>query len=344
VDSSVAAALLQDQGYEVIGVMLRLWSDDDVENRCCPPDAQLEARQVAAQLDIPFYVMDAQAPFYQHVVEPFVDAYAQGFTPNPCLNCNQFIRWGFLQDRAQSLDAAFIATGHYAKIRKDPRGKFQLLKNHDPDKDQSYFLHVLTQQNLRHTLFPLAEISKPEVRRLAQQFNLSAASRPDSQDLCFVGQGNYRDFLRKFNSSLIKSGPIINTAGEQLGTHTGLADYTIGQRKGLGIPGPEPYYVFQKDTQENTLIIGPKSVLGRDRFLVHNPNWISGEELTRPIRVQTKIRYKSQEVPGTIKPYHDHRLEVTLDTPLSDITPGQAAVFYQGDICLGGGIIHLEEL
>ena len=342
VDSSVAAALLKDQGYDVIGVMLRLWSEADGDNRCCAPDAQIQARQVAAQIDIPFYVIDAQTPFYQAVVEPFVDAYAQGFTPNPCLNCNQFIRWGFLKQRAGDLDAPYIATGHYARIKQGHDGKYQLHKNPDQEKDQSYFLHILTQEDLSRTLFPLAEVTKSEVRQIAEDFELSVATRPDSQDLCFVGQGDYRSFLRKTKPSSINPGPIVDENGDHLGEHTGLMDYTIGQRKGLRIAGPEPYFVIQKDLENNTLIIGPRSSLGVKRFFVHQANWISGDKPAEPLQADIKIRYQSEPVTGIIKPHLENWVEVIIDTALPDVTPGQAAVFYQQDLCLGGGLIHLE--
>jgi tRNA-specific 2-thiouridylase len=272
VDSSVAAALLKDQGYEVIGVMLRLWSDSETDNRCCAPDAQLEARRIAAQLDIPFYVIDAQDAFYQAVVTPFIDGYANGNTPNPCLNCNRQIRWHFLGSRARALGADYIATGHYARINLTESGSFQLLKNPDPDKDQSYFLHVLNQDDLSRTVFPLADYSKTEVRQLAREYELTVAERPDSQDLCFVGQQSYRDFLRKTDPTLLKPGPILNQDGKVLGEHQGLTAYTIGQRKGLGIAGPEPYYVIDKDLTNNSLIIGFKDELGRTDFAVKDIN------------------------------------------------------------------------
>ena len=344
VDSSVAAALLKDQGYDVIGVMLRLWSDSETENRCCAPDAQLEARRITAQLDIPFYVIDAQEAFYQAVVQPFIDGYAGGNTPNPCLNCNRQIRWQFLRSRAKALGAEYIATGHYARIEDSEDEGFLLLKNPDPDKDQSYFLHVLTQEDLSQTIFPLAEFSKPEVRQLAREYELTVAERPDSQDLCFVGHGNYRDFLRKIDPSILKPGPILDLDGSVLGEHQGLADYTIGQRKGLGIAGPEPYYVVEKDLGKNALIIGFKNKLGRIGFYVEDINWISGKSPSEPISADIRIRYKSKAVPGKIMPHENNLAQIDLTESLPDITPGQAAVFYQGQICLGGGIIRREAL
>jgi len=344
VDSSVAAALLKDQGYDVIGVMLRLWSDSETENRCCAPDAQLEARRIAAQLDIPFYVIDAQDAFYQAVVQPFIDGYAAGTTPNPCLSCNRQIRWKFLRSRAKALGAEHIATGHYARIKNSEDGSCLLLKNPDPDKDQSYFLHVLSQEDLSQTIFPLAELSKPEVRQLAREFGLAVAERPDSQDLCFVGQGNFRDFLRNVDPTVLKPGPNLDLDGSVLGEHQGLANYTIGQRKGLGIPGPEPYYVVEKDLENNALIIGFKNRLGRSGFYAANINWISGATPAEPISANIKIRYKSSAVPGKVTPLDNHKAQIDLTESLPDITPGQAAVFYQGQICLGGGIIQREAL
>jgi tRNA-specific 2-thiouridylase len=342
VDSSVAAALLKDQGYDVMGVMLRLWSDSDTENRCCAPDAQLEARHIAAQLDIPFYVIDAQDAFYEAVVQPFIDGYAGGTTPNPCLNCNRQIRWKFLRSRAKALGAEYISTGHYARIEVSGNGSYQLLKNPDPDKDQSYFLHVLTQDDLSRTVFPLADLSKPEVRQLARDYGLAVAERPDSQDLCFVGHDDYRDFLRKVDPSLLKPGPILDFDGVVLGEHQGLADYTIGQRKGLGITGPEPFYVIEKDLVNNTLVIGFKNKLGRMSFNAERVNWISGESPTDPSNADIRIRYKSKAVPGQITPHGNNLAQIELTESLPDITPGQAAVFYQDQVCLGGGIIRRE--
>ena len=344
VDSSVATALLKDQGYDVMGVMLRLWSDSDTENRCCAPDAQLEARRIAAQLDIPFYVIDARDAFYQAVVQPFIDGYTKGTTPNPCLNCNRQIRWKFLRSRAKALGAEYISTGHYARIEVSENGSYQLLKNPDPDKDQSYFLHVLTQDDLSRTVFPLADLSKPEVRQLARDFGLAVAERPDSQDLCFVGRGNYRDFLRKVDPSLLKHGPILDLDGIVLGEHQGLTDYTIGQRKGLGIAGSEPYYVVEKDLVNNALIIGFKNKLGRMSFNVERINWISGVSPTDPLNAYIRIRYKSKAVRGQITPHGNTMAQIELTESLPDITPGQAAVFYQEQVCLGGGIIRREAL
>jgi tRNA-specific 2-thiouridylase len=342
VDSSVAAALLKDQGFDVIGIMLRLWSDQGAQNRCCAPDAQQEARYIAGLLDIPFYLIDAQDSFYQEVVVPFVDGYTKGITPNPCLNCNRNIRWDFLAKRAITLGADFLATGHYARIIQGPDGTPQLLKGVDAEKDQSYILYVLSSDDLKKTYFPLGELTKNQVRELAKDFSLPVADRPDSQDLCFVGQGDYRDFLRRSNPSLVKPGPIKDLMGNQIGEHNGLVDFTIGQRKGLKISGPEPYYVLKKDLEKNALIIGFKGDLGRREFFADQVNWIAGDEPPGPIEAMIKIRYKSKETLGLISPQEKNSVKIQLNESLPDVTPGQAAVFYEGDLCYGGGIIRRD--
>ena len=340
VDSSVAAAFLKGKGYDVIGMTMKLWGK---ENRCCSDEDVRDAQRVAQHLGIPHYIVSFNDAFKTHIVDYFVSEYRDGRTPNPCINCNKYIRWGFLQSRARALSADFIATGHYARIRQGQDGKYQLIKNPDPEKDQSYFLHILSQEDLRSTIFPLGDLNKSEVRRLAEKYRLTVATRPDSQDLCFVGQGDYRDFLRKMDPSAHSPGPIYDLNGKELGKHTGLADYTIGQRKGLGVAGPEPYYVIRKELKGNALIVGYKSSLGRAVFYVKDPNWISGESPAAPINAEIKIRYRSSSVPGKITPLGPSWYEVSLDRSLPDITPGQAVVFYQEDICLGGGAIHWEE-
>jgi tRNA-specific 2-thiouridylase len=344
VDSSVAAALLKKEGWQVAGIMLRLWTDPGTENRCCAPDDVREARSIASQLEIPFYVVDAKGAFYQKVVEPFLASYTKGTTPNPCVDCNRYIRWSFLRSRAKALGAEIIATGHYARINTLPDGTVQLLRNPDPEKDQSYFLHALTQDDLRNTVFPLADLSKKEVRQLAKEYSLPVAERQDSQDLCFVGGGNYREFIRNNSPHAVIPGPIRSQDGELLGEHTGLADYTIGQRKGLGIAGSEPNYVLSKDPENNTLVIGFKGASSRNEFLIHNVNWISGVPPTDPFPAQIKIRYKSSAAPGLVTPLNTHQAKIILDEPLPDITPGQAGVIYNELVCLGGGTISLEEL
>lgn len=342
VDSSVAAALLVERGYRVIGLMLRLWNEPGAENdnRCCTPDAMALARRVAARLDIPFYALDVQDVFRETVVQAFLDGYAQGVTPNPCLVCNRQIRWGFLFDRARAMGAEYMATGHYARVRTEENGNAVLLRGRDSAKDQSYVLSVLNQDQLRHSLFPVGEFAKPEVRELARKFDLPAASRADSQDLCFLGKGDYRAFLQRHAPHTARPGPIVDPGGSVLGQHQGLANYTIGQRKALGIASPIPLYVIRKDLAANTLVVGPESALGQRWLAAGGVNWISGSPPDGPIRAQVKIRYKAHEAWATVSPLSAERVRVEFDQPLRDITPGQRAVFYQDEVCLGGGTIQ----
>jgi tRNA-specific 2-thiouridylase len=342
VDSSVAAALLVQQGFEVIGMMLRLWSENGKEasNRCCAPDAMASARRVAALLGIPFFVIDARQAFREQVVQYFIDGHLSGVTPNPCLICNRQIRWGFLLEHALAMQAGHLATGHYARLRSPQDGRIQLLRAIDRDKDQSYVLYLLDQEQLRHTLFPLGELTKQQVRQLAQELNLPIAHRPESQDLCFLGHEDYRQFLARNAPHTVHPGPILNRSGEVIGEHQGLAFYTIGQRKGMGIAAPQPLYVLDKDPTRNALIVGFKEELGKSELIASPVHWISGSTPTQPFRAQVKIRYKAKEVEATVIPMESAKVKVVFDESLRDITPGQAAVFYQDEVCLGGGIIQ----
>ncbi|WP_298007442.1 MULTISPECIES: tRNA 2-thiouridine(34) synthase MnmA [Anaerolinea] len=344
VDSSVAAALLVEQGYRVIGMMLRLWSEEGKEdqNRCCTPDAMALARRVAAKLGIPFYALDVRDRFKELVVTHFLQGYASGVTPNPCLKCNRFIRWGVLYEHARSLGANWFATGHYARLRRLESGEVQLLRGLDAEKDQSYVLSVLPQEQLQHTLFPIGEFHKHEVRELAQRLGLPVAHRPDSQDLCFLAGGDYRDFLARHAPQVRQPGLIVDRQGNVLGEHQGLAFYTIGQRKGLGISSPRPLYVLEKDVYQNRLVVGEEHELGRSNLIANEVNWISGNPPETPLPVEVKIRYKAREARAVVIPLTSNRVRVQFEYPLRDITPGQQCVFYQGDICLGGGIISTE--
>lgn len=341
VDSSVAAALLKQQGYDVTGMMLRLWSEPGKEesNRCCTPDAMAQARRVAAKLDIPFYVIDAKDVFKETVVQYFLDGYARGETPNPCLLCNRQIRWTFLLDHALALGAEFMATGHYARIQNAEDGTRKLFRAIDTSKDQSYVLHVLTQDKLRRALFPVGDYPKTEIREIAESFGLSTASRPDSQDLCFLAGDDYRNFLRRNASEMLKPGEIITTAGRSIGQHNGLANYTIGQRKGLNIASHVPLYVLTKQSQQNTLVVGTLEELGFTELSARDVNWSSGRAPSESFRAQVKIRYTAKEVEGLVSPLDGEQAAVKFDAPVRDVTAGQAAVFYQGDEVLGGGII-----
>ncbi len=343
VDSSVAAALLKQQGYDVIGMMLRLWSEPGKEdsNRCCTPDAMALARRVAAKLDIPFYVVDAKQVFRETVVQFFVDEYARGVTPNPCLVCNRQIRWSFLFEHALALDADFMATGHYVKLETQPAGHRQLLRAVDRSKDQSYVLHVLTQDKLAKALFPVGDYPKDEIRRLASSFGLPTASRADSQDLCFLAGGDYRDFLHRNAPGIAQPGQIADRAGRILGQHQGLVNYTIGQRKGLGIANPLPLYVLDKDASSNMLIVGTADELGQRALLATGINWNCGEPPREPFRAEAKIRYTAREAWAEVMPLENGtQVRVAFDEPQRDITPGQAVVFYNEDLVVGGGIIQ----
>ena len=344
VDSSVAAALLQQQGYAVTGVMLRLWSEPGKEdcNRCCAPEAMAMARRVAGRLGIPFYVLDARETFYEQVVKDMLHSYASGVTPNPCLTCNRLVRWDFLYQYALSLGAGYLATGHYARVERNENGALRLLRALDRNKDQSYVLHMLTQEKLAHTLFPLGELTKPQVRQIARELELPVAERPDSQDLCFLGEGDLDGFLLRHAPELAHPGEIRNRQGEVLGRHRGLAFYTIGQRKGLGLSALQPYYVFRKDVAQNQLIVGTASELGQEECHAQQVNWLAGAPPASAFRAQVKIRYKAQEARATVTPEGNQEARVRFDQPLRDITPGQAVVFYSGEEVLGGGVIRSQ--
>jgi tRNA-uridine 2-sulfurtransferase len=352
VDSSVAAALLVEQGYEVIGMMMRLWSEETVSdgdtctthNRCCTPDQMNDARRIADKLGIPFYVLDTKDVFRSTIVEYFIDQHRQALTPNPCIECNRHIRFNWLYNHAMDLDADYLATGHYARIVQHPNGEYGLRKGIDEGKDQSYVLSVLKQEHLRHTLFPIGEYPKSEVRQIAARFGLPTASKQDSQDLCFLGDGDYRRFLREYAPDAVTPGPIVLTNGEIIGEHTGLANYTIGQRKGLNIAYSEPLYVIATNPYRNALVVGKQDELGQDALTAKRVSWISDNPPTSPFRAEVKIRYKAKPMPATVTPLGDGRVHIQFDDHLRDISPGQGAVIYEGDLCLGSGIIERPEM
>jgi tRNA-specific 2-thiouridylase len=340
VDSSVAAALLKEQGYDVIGMMLRLWSEPGKEesNRCCTPDSMAQARRVAAKLDIPFYVIDAKDVFRETVVQYFLDGYGRGETPNPCLICNRQIRWTFLLEHALAFDADYMATGHYARTQK-VEGRYQLLRAVDRSKDQSYVLHVLTQEKLKHARFPIGDYPKTEIRAIAEKFGLPTASRKDSQDLCFLAGEDYRNFLQRNAAEMLQPGEILTQDGRAVGRHNGLANYTIGQRKGLGLASAVPLYVLGKNSTTNALIVGTQEELGSRELTARDVNWLSGETPDEPFRAEVKIRYTAKEAEAWVTSIDGNQARVQFDAPQRDITAGQAAVFFQGDLLLGGGII-----
>jgi len=350
VDSSVAAALLVEQGYEVAGAMLRLWAESGPDgtraNRCCTPEAVERARRVADRLDIPFYLINAGAAFKAQVVDYFVAAYAAGRTPNPCIPCNRTIRFGLLLRWALASGAGFVATGHYARVRhacpemyRRVEGRYQLLRGRDPHKDQSYFLHALTQEQLAHVLFPLGELTKREVRAIARQRGLPVAEQPESQDVCFLAGGDYRRFLDRQTPHLFRPGPIRDTTGRVLGQHQGLPAYTIGQRRGLGVAAAEPLYVLAIEPADNALVVGTAAELGRDECLVEKMHYVSGERPTAPFHATAQIRYRARPAAVTVTPLPYNRAHVHFASPQRDITPGQFLVLYDGDVVLGGGVI-----
>ncbi len=346
VDSSVAAALLVERGYEVIGMMMRLWSEDTVDdcthNRCCTSEQMADARRIADKLGIPFFVLDTKDVFRGKIVQYFIDQHRAGFTPNPCIECNRHIRFEWLLNNALALDADYLATGHYARIAQAESGRFLLKKGLDERKDQSYVLSVMGQEQLSRVLFPVGEYEKTEVRAIAARFGLPTASKQDSQDLCFLGDGDYRRFLREHAPDVMLEGPIVRRTGEIVGQHHGLANYTIGQRKGLGMTALEPMYVIGMNPYNNALIVGTADELGKQSLIASRVNWTSGEAPSAAFSAEAKIRYKAKPVSAWIEPLAADRVRVTFDAPLRDITPGQGAVLYDGDVCLGGGIIERE--
>lgn len=374
VDSSVAAALLKEEGHEVIGMMLRLWSEPDfieddgvvrvAQNKCCSLESVDDARRVARKLDIPFYLVNVEQEFKENVVDYFYQEYVAGRTPNPCLTCNRHIRFTLLLNRARSLDADYLATGHYVRVDTDPlTGKRRLRCGVDREKDQSYVLHVLNQKQLSHACFPLGPYTKTKVRAMAAERGLTVAAKPESQEICFVGQNDYRGFIDRYAVTLVdkehlgigattqangmiqlpKPGPIIDLTGQLLGRHRGLAYYTIGQRKGLGITSTEPLHVLKIDSEQNALIVGPAKELEKTSCTVSKMHYISGETPTTPFNALARIRYKAPEQEAIVTPLEGQRACVTFSHPQRAITPGQAAVFYDsenGDEVLCGGIIE----
>jgi tRNA-specific 2-thiouridylase len=342
VDSSVAAALLCDQGYRVVGVMLRLWAEGDTGvNRCCAADAIASAQSVARRLGIPFWVIDARNEFRGLVVETMLRQYAMGRTPNPCFACNAHVRFGLLLNKAVAVGASYLATGHYARIRRAADGRWELLRAIDRNKDQSYVLYRLGQAQLRRALFPVGEYSKTEVRQLASRLGLSVASRPDSVDLCFVADGNLSRFLEQYlPAGTATPGAIVDVSGRQVGTHAGLPLYTVGQRRGLGIALGEPAYVLERDAASNTLVVGPREMLGSQVVHVGDCSYVAGAAPAGPMCLTAKLRYRAPDAAAVFTPLAGGRARLEFEQAQPAITPGQGAVLYDGDIVVGGGLIE----
>ena len=336
VDSSVAAALLKQAGHQVIGVTMQI---------CTSPQVSLasteDAKKVADKLGIPHQVMDFSDIFAKKVIAEFCEEYSQGRTPNPCIRCNQYIKFGILQERARELGADFTATGHHARIEKDEaKGLYLLQRGADQDKDQSYFLYALTQEQLRYTLFPIGNLTKEKIREIAREMELPTATRPESQEICFIPEGDYANFLKDYIPRAAEPGPILDEQGNRLGSHRGIMSYTIGQRKGLGISSKEPLYVIAIEPERNAIVVGSKDRVFGDELIAVRLNWIAIARPTSPITVKARIRYRHRETEATVKPLDESRVSVKFKEPQMAITPGQAIVFYDGDIILGGGTIE----
>lgn len=340
VDSSVAAYLLKEQGYDVIGVTMQLWDGEDVEGNCCGLTAAEDARAVAYRIGIPHYVMNFKKVFKEKVIDYFVEEYLNAETPNPCIACNRYVKWEALLHRAMELGADYIATGHYANIVKHPvTGRFTL-KTAD-NKDQSYALYNLTQEQLSRTLMPDGAYSKKEIRAIAEKIGLRVADKPDSQDICFVPDGDYSEFIRKNTDAVISEGDFVDSEGNVIGRHKGITNYTIGQRKGLGIALGVPAYVTAIDREKNRVVIGSNEDLFKKRVIVKNYNSMGLGELKDEVHCYGKLRYNQKKAPCVIRPFGEEGkyIEAIFDEPQRAVTPGQAAVFYDGEYVAGGGVI-----
>ncbi len=348
VDSSVAAALLHQQGFDVIGMTLELWGRDVCASAgsrlCCSVRDTLDARAVAGRLGIRHEKLDLAATFRATVIDYFVSSYRDGLTPNPCIACNDHIKFGALLDHARALGAERVATGHYARTDVDQvTGRHRLRRGLAPDKDQSYVLFGLSQAQLARTLFPVGDLNKAEVRAQARELGLVTADKPDSQDVCFIRDRNKDGFLRRELHVTDEPGPIMDSAGRVLGSHRGLLGYTIGQREGLGVAAGRPLYVLAFDRPNNRLIVGSREELLQATCTAERVNWVSVAPPVAPRQARVKIRSRHEAAPATLLPLGAGRVRVEFEEPQSAITPGQAAVFYEGDLVLGGGWIAAEE-
>ena len=340
VDSSAAAVLLRQQGYSCDGAMLRLYNGE-VEGTCCSADDAADARSVAYGLGMKFYVFNETERFARDVMDRFVAEYCAGRTPNPCIDCNRCLKFGALLERALLLGYDYLSTGHYARVKLDEAsGKYCLLRGRDRSKDQSYVLYQLGQHQLAHLLLPVGEYDKPSIRRSARQAGLINADKSDSQDICFVPDGDYTRFLQEYGGVKMIPGDFVDQAGHVLGRHKGLPCYTTGQRKGLGVSAGKHVYVLRKNVQDNTILLGDNEELFTSVLTADRVNWISGETPASPLRVTAKTRYSQTEAAATVHPLPDGRIRVEFDVPQRAITAGQAVVLYDGEQVLGGGTIE----
>lgn len=344
VDSSVAALLMQNKGYECTGVTMKLFNNEDAgiksEKTCCSLDDIEDARSVAYRLNMPYYVFNFKAEFGEKVMDQFVSAYQHGCTPNPCIDCNRYLKFERLFQRMQELQMDILVTGHYARVVYDKEAKRWFLKKGiDHQKDQSYVLYSLTQTQLSHIQFPVGELSKSEVRTLAEKHGFTNAAKPDSQDICFVPDGNYAAFIERYTQMESKPGLFLNSKGETIGTHKGISHYTIGQRRGLGVSAPKPLYVCRIYPEDNTITLGYQDMLFAQELEADDVNLITCDNLYEPTYVQAKIRYRQPEQPATVWQTTDGKLHVKFDVPQRAITCGQAVVLYDGERVVGGGTI-----
>lgn len=375
VDSSTAAALLKNQGHDLVGFSMQLWNQrrinvgpdgEPLPSRCCSLDDLYDARTVAVKLGFPFYVVNLEDEFERDVVRPFVTKYLNGLTPSPCVACNSFLKFDKLVELAKTADAVKVATGHYARVKFDEeRGRWLLLRAVNRAKDQSYFLFELTQEQLSYAMFPLGEMTKEEVRAIAAEAGLPTAQKPESQEICFIPDGNYARFIERYleenretrasandlpvlnqpvqigglDASKLTPGEIVTTAGQVIGQHQGIHRYTVGQRRGIGISSPDPLYVVRVDAKNNRVVVGSSDDLLKREMVVERVNWIAVEDLTEPMRVAVKIRSRAEEAQAVVSRREDGSVVVAFDEAQRAVTPGQAAVFYDGDLVVGGGWI-----
>ena len=356
VDSSAAAALLKEQGHDLVGFTMQLWNQrrgisvdengDPLPSRCCSLDDVYDARRVAEELGFPFYVLNLEREFERDVVQPFINSYLSGETPIPCVSCNSRLKFASLDQLAESLGCNKVATGHYARVEYDEAAnRYRLLRARNLDKDQSYFLWELTQQQLERALFPLGEMAKAEVRQVARDHSLAIAEKAESQEICFVPDGNYSGFIDRYLEAESKedrlpgAGEIVDSTGEVVGHHSGIHRYTIGQRRGIGIASAQPLYVIGIDVDRNRVVVGNQDELLRREFTAAGVNWIAFEPPTESVRAEVRVRYRHTPAQATIAPLASGRVRVVFDEPQRAITPGQATVFYRGDEVLGGGWI-----
>jgi tRNA-specific 2-thiouridylase len=344
VDSSVAAYLLKRDGFDCIGITMKLFSNEDIgeggAKRCCSLDDAEDARSVAYSMDIPFYVYNFTPDFKRQVIERFIESYRRGATPNPCIDCNRYIKFEKLFERAKSLGMDYIATGHYAVIERGAgAGRYLLKKAADESKDQSYVLYSMTQEQLSRTLFPLGGLRKSEVRRIAGEQGFVNADKRDSQDICFVRGGGYAEFIERYTGQKSEEGDFIDVNGAVIGRHKGIIRYTVGQRKGLGLALNKPMYVYLKDAEKNTVTLCEDSGLFSKSLDAADFNWVALDKISGPVRVKTKIRYNQAEQWSTASQTSNDTVHVEFDEPQSAITKGQAAVLYDGDTVIGGGTI-----